>query len=180
MRIIGRSETPLSRWVRVVETTVELDPNAPAEKFHSLAQADYVNVVARTASGRIPIVSQFRPAVGCVTWELPGGLLEPGESPEACCRRELQEEAGVRITRVIALGSLCPDTGRLENRAHVFAAETTDPDPSFVPEPGMSVAFVSPDELRARILDGSFVSLLHVGALALAALHGFEVISGTL
>lgn len=174
-RIIARRETSLSPWVRLVENTVEREPAASHEVFHSLAQADYVTVLARTRSGLIPIVSQFRPAVGCLTWELPGGLLEPDEDPETCCRRELREEVGVDATVVRSLGQFFPDTGRLENRAHVFAAETTDPDPAFVPEPGMNVAYVTPAELRERVRDGSFAHLLHIGALALAALDGFDL-----
>lgn len=164
----------MSPWVRVVENTVEFAPNTPPETFHSLAQADCVAVVARTRSGLIPIVSQFRPAVGCITWELPGGLLEAGEGPEVCCRRELREEVGVDALHVRSLGHWFPDTGRLENHLHVFAVEGSDPDPAFVPEPGMSVQYLSPSELRARIRDGRFAHLLHIGALALAVLDGFD------
>jgi 8-oxo-dGTP pyrophosphatase MutT (NUDIX family) len=174
-RILSRTETRVSEWVRLVDKVVEMEPGAAPEHYHCLAQADYVTVVARTRSGRIPIVSQFRPALAAVVWELPGGLVDPGEEPAACCCRELREEAGVTALSVRALGAFYPDVGRLENRQHVFAVECSDPDPAFVAEPGMTVALVTPAELRARIVDGSFIHAMHLGALAAAELHGFAL-----
>ena len=43
---------------------------------------------------------QYRPALEAFTWELPAGLVDPGEDPPRGCRRELLEETGY-LTRMI-------------------------------------------------------------------------------
>lgn len=43
--------------------------------------------------GRVLGVRQQRPAVGVATWELPAGLIDPGEEPHEAAARELAEEA---------------------------------------------------------------------------------------
>jgi ADP-ribose pyrophosphatase len=174
-RIVNRTETSMSPWVRLVEITVEPAPGRPVERYHALGQADYVTIVARTPSGRIPIVRQLRPAVGTETWELPGGLLEDGELPELCCGRELREEAGMDVLSIRPLGSYFPDTGRLANRIHFFAVDASEPDPAFAEELGVELVLVTPDELRTRIFDGSFAGALQIAALACASLQGVDL-----
>lgn len=58
-------------------------------------------------AGREVLVCQRRPEQAMsLKWEFPGGKIEPGESPEAALRRELNEELGIdaeigpRITRI--------------------------------------------------------------------------------
>lgn len=45
--------------------------------------------------GKILLAQRKRGDALAGKWEFPGGKLEPGETPEACLRRELREEFGV-------------------------------------------------------------------------------------
>jgi ADP-ribose pyrophosphatase len=45
---------------------------------------------------RVILVRQFRYAASLELLEIPAGTLEQGETPEACARRELEEETGYR------------------------------------------------------------------------------------
>ena len=61
------------------------------ETYYSIIIPDYVSVLARTPSGMIPIVRQFRPAIERYTWELPAGLIDSEEQPQTVAIRELKE-----------------------------------------------------------------------------------------
>lgn len=45
------------------------------------------------ANGKVPLLLNEREE-----WELPGGKLEPGESPETCLVREFEEELNVSVS----------------------------------------------------------------------------------
>ena len=49
------------------------------------------------------LVGKRRGSHGAGTWALPGGHLEPGESFEACCKREVLEETGLTIKNISPL-----------------------------------------------------------------------------
>jgi ADP-ribose pyrophosphatase len=171
-KIITRREARLSPWVTLLTKGVEFCAEGRREVYHCLGQADYIGILARTKSGLIPLVRQFRPAVERHTWELPAGLVESGEEPIEACRRELEEETGLRANSIEPLGSCWADTGRLQNRMHSFFVLAEDPDPGFRPESGLEVQFVSPEILHQHILTGEFNHQLHLGVLALASATG--------
>ena len=172
-RIRSRRTTAVSPWVSLITREVEFSRGAAPQIYHAIEQADYISVVALTRAGKIPIVRQYRPTLEAYTWELPAGLVEPGEDPAEGCRRELLEETGFVARAVHALGENCACTGRLNNRIHNFFVEAGTRVNAFKPEPGISVKLVSPAEIVRLIRRGLFVSQLHIGALMLAELNGF-------
>ena len=67
--------------------------NAAMEVVESV---DATAVVALTGDSKVLLIEQYRHAVGGMLLEIPAGKMEPGESPEDCARRELEEETGYR------------------------------------------------------------------------------------
>lgn len=71
------------------------------------------------------LIHQYRYAAEGRLWEVPAGCLEPGEAPETCARRELEEEAGATAERVERLLSVYTTPGFTDERIHLFAAYVT-------------------------------------------------------
>lgn len=78
-------------------------------------------VVATTDAG-VTLIRQYRHAAGGYLWEIPAGTLHPGETPEACARRELLEEAGLEADEMRSLGYLFTTPGFCDERIHLFLA----------------------------------------------------------
>ena len=121
--IIHKKITQLSPWVSLVEKTVNLQ-SGPAP-YHCFAQDDYVTALAIREDGKIAIVRQFRAAIEIFNWELPGGIVDPGQTPFQACEKELSEESGLIVQESYELGAHYPDCGRLENKIHSFFVTAT-------------------------------------------------------
>jgi 8-oxo-dGTP pyrophosphatase MutT (NUDIX family) len=171
-KIVDRKITKVSPWMEIIAREVEFTAGSEHQTYHAVAQQDYIAIVALTPDGRIAIVRQYRPAVERFTWELPAGMVDKGEMPEACCRRELLEETGLPAKAVQALGTFAPCTARLSNQVHSFFVAAGAPTAQKT-EAGIELRLVTPAELGQLILAGDFTLQLHIGALLLAGLRGF-------
>lgn len=69
------------------------------------------------------------PAVDAGLWELPAGLVEPGEDPRGAAARELEEEVGIRLeaSALVELGGWALPAPGMVGERHVFFHAPVDP-----------------------------------------------------
>jgi ADP-ribose pyrophosphatase len=79
-------------------------------------------IVAVDDAGQVLLVRQHRPAVDADLLELPAGIVDPGEQPIDCARRELEEETGYTAQRLEPLLSFYSSPGFCTEVLHVFVA----------------------------------------------------------
>jgi len=89
------------------------------------------------------LIHSIRPVVGEISWEIPRGGIDPGESPREAASRELYEEASFSVPadKLLSLGYINPDNGILNTRLHLFIHKTSQK-PSHVEGDGFEVAAV--------------------------------------
>jgi ADP-ribose pyrophosphatase len=90
--------------------------------FFVLNSPDWVNVVALTPDNGIVLVRQFRFGLRDLSWEVPGGIMEPDEDPVKTGLRELEEETGWQAQTGKLLASCSPNPAILNNRCHFVLA----------------------------------------------------------
>ncbi|NPB00715.1 MAG: NUDIX hydrolase [Crenarchaeota archaeon] len=68
---------------------------------------------------KILLEYRYRPALDKHIYELPAGILKPGESVEECAKRELLEETGYEAKKVEHLLSFYPSPGYTNEMIHI-------------------------------------------------------------
>ena len=75
----------------------------------------------------ILLIKQYRFAAEAELWEIPAGTLEPGESPDQCAARELEEETGYRAGELQPVLHFYSTPGFCDEFMHLFVARNLTP-----------------------------------------------------
>jgi len=112
----------LSRFrVQVSHESVTL-PNGRVAELDIVHHPGASAVVPFVSRDEVLLIRQYRHAAGGTILEVPAGKLDPGDTPESCALRELEEEAGCRAGRIENLGWIFTTPGFTDEVIHLFAA----------------------------------------------------------
>ncbi len=129
-------------------------------------------VVPFVADDRVLLIRQYRFAARDFLLEVPAGKLDPGEPPDRCAARELEEEAGVRAGRLESLGPMWPSPGFTDERIHLFAGFDLEPARQSLEQDEVIETIEVPlEEALARVWSGGISDAKSALALVRAAHH---------
>ena len=111
-----------------VRRDVSVSPHKGSEHdFFVLESSDWINIIPLTANEEVVMIEQYRHGSEEVTLEIPGGMVDADESPEAAAAREMLEETGYAATReVVNLGKVRPNPAIHNNWIHTFLARDVE------------------------------------------------------
>jgi ADP-ribose pyrophosphatase len=134
--------------------------------FYCIEAPDWINVVPLTPRGEVVMIEQYRHGSDEVTLEIPGGMVDEGESPLEAAERELLEETGYAPREILFLGKTRPNPAIQNNWIHTFLARDVSfhSAPVFESTEQTVVRLVPLADVPALIADGTINhSLVVVG-----------------
>jgi 8-oxo-dGTP pyrophosphatase MutT (NUDIX family) len=147
--------------------------NGVERDFYVMDCSDWVNVIAITAENELILVEQFRHGVAAVELEVPGGIMDPGETDAvAAGLRELREETGYIGDGAIEIGCVLPNSAIQSNRCRTVLVRNC----RRVGE----LELDDSEDIAVRLFPTSEMSTLVTGghirhSLAVAALYHYEL-----
>ncbi|HYE56882.1 MAG TPA: NUDIX hydrolase [Rhodothermales bacterium] len=173
---LGRREVARARVFTLHEVRTRAPHTGEEHDFYVIEAGDWCNVVAITDADELVCVRQYRHGVERTTLEIPGGIIDAGETPEQAAARELLEETGYEAERVVYVGAVDSNPVILTNRTHTCVALGLHPKvaaQALDATEDIEVVLVPLAEMPAHMLAGDFSH-----ALAVAALYLVEVWRG--
>jgi ADP-ribose pyrophosphatase len=147
-RLEGRAERS---WSLATRNTT---PKCVSGNF---ADPDVVVIIPfHTARNRLVMIREFRAALAGDQYGFPAGLVDEGESVVAAVRRELREETGLVLTRVIRQSPpIYSSPGMTDESAALVYVECEGEPADAEPHAGeiIEVVFVSPEDAARLCAD---------------------------
>lgn len=123
--------------------------------------------VVAVRDGRVLMTRQFRFLIDAMSWEIPGGKIEPEETPADAGTRECLEETGVRCRNLKPLVVYYPGLDNFNNRTTLFYSEEVDEAAPFVADEAevTEIAWMPLGKCLDMVFKGEILDALTVSGL---------------
>jgi len=119
-----RSQPTQSFRVFSVRTDTTISPRTGTKHdFYVIESRDWINIIPLTDDDQVVMIRQYRHGSREVTLEIPGGLVDPGDTPKKAAARELLEETGYQAKKWIKIGVVNPNPALFNNHCYTFSAQ---------------------------------------------------------
>ena len=157
-----------------LRSDVKISPRTGREHdFFVLDSVNWVNIIAVTPDQQLVMVEQYRHGSNTVELEIPGGMMDAGETgPVAAAVRELREETGYEGDNARLLGKVWSNPAILNNRTYSVLVENC--------RLQHGVEFDSGEDLITRLVPVAEIPKLVAGekishSLVVVALYYFDL-----
>lgn len=161
------------RFFRLRQDTSRHPRHGREYDFFVFEFPDWVNIIPLTAEREVVFIRQFRHGTRELTLEVPGGSIDPGESPKAAALREMGEETGYAASEAVELGWVHPNPAIQANRCWSFLAEGVQPGdaPALEGSEAIDVELIPLARVPELFADGTISHALVVTAFHLYRRH---------
>lgn len=157
-------------YVAVARETIRTGAGVVVDDFYRVELATFALCVPQLPSGEIVTLWEYKHGAQRFGLGFPAGFVEPGEAPDAACRRELTEETGYAAGALESLGSYVDNGNQRGSLGHYFLAR--DCAIAALPQiddlESVEIRLMHPDAIDAALAEGQFSVIHHVAAWGLA------------
>ena len=136
---------------------------------------DWVNAFALTKEGKVIMVKQYRHGITSIETELPGGVIEEGETWQDGAKREALEETGYVFEKLEYLGRISANPSTTNNFTHMFLATGGEKvaEQKLDDSEDVEVVLMTIEEVKQLVKENKIMQSLHVNCIfyALARLE---------
>ncbi|EOR92580.1 ADP-ribose pyrophosphatase [Arcticibacter svalbardensis MN12-7] len=158
------------QWATLRVDTCRMPDGKIVDDYYVLEYPDWVNAVAFTEDGEVLLIRQYRHGAEKVFTEIPGGCIDPGETPEEAVVRELLEETGYAFDTLEPICTVYANPSTSSNRTHSFiltgGKKVQEQDLDGKEE--IEVFTVSVAELKELVLQNKIEQALHISSIFFA------------
>jgi len=154
-------------WLTVRKDTCETPGGKVIPSFYVMEYPEWANAFCLTKDGRVVMVKQYRHGLGVESLELPGGVVDEGESVAEGMKRELLEETGYQFEHLEYMGKISANPSTTNNMMHMFLATGGEKvaEQNLDEEEEVEVVHMSIAEVKQLVREQKIVQSLHVNCI---------------